>query len=87
MIIKWNEEKNKWLKKNRSICFEEILGSKLIDWRRHPKKEGQELFIFFYKNYFWSVPLIRNKKEIFLKTIYPNRKFKKVFNNEKYKTQ
>ncbi len=80
--IKWNEEKNNWLKENRWVSFEEIL----IKWNflkdiQNPKRENQRIFIYEYNNYPYCLPYVENIDHIFLKTLYPERKFKFLLNN------
>lgn len=82
-FVKWNILKSERLKKERGVSFEEIIRSKLIAVKRHPKKEYQEIMLFEYKGYIWIVPFIKNKDELFLKTLYPSRKYTKIYRKEK----
>ncbi len=76
----WNKEKNEWLKKNRKIGFEEIIllisEGKLIEIIKNPGKryQNQYMFVIIYEDYIYLVPFVKNKDEIFLKTIIPSRK-------------
>lgn len=77
----WNEEKNKLLKLERDVSFEEVLiaieSSGLIDILEHPKKEkypNQKIFVVNINNYAYLVPFVEDKEKIFLKTIVPSRK-------------
>jgi len=89
-IINFNYEKNILLKETRWISFEnviEILENKidLLDDIFHPNIEkypNQKIFIIKFKNYFYSVPYIESEKEIFLKTIFPDRKLLKNYKNK-----
>lgn len=91
-IINWNREKNEWLRKNRGICFEDILfyldNNYLIDDVEHPnqnKYTGQRMMVLNILEYIYLVPYVESEDEIFLKTIIPSRKATKDYlekNNE-----
>ena len=76
--IRWSYLKNERLKRTRGASFEEIIASNLIDVKRHPGREGQNIMLFEYKRYIWVVPYIEEKDHIFLKTLYPSRKYTKA---------
>ncbi len=61
------------------MSFEEIVKAKLIKIKEHPAKIGQHLMLFEAKGYVWVVPCVMMKDEIFLKTLYPSRKYTKMF--------
>lgn len=90
MIYKWNEEKNRKLKSERNISFEDAViaigNNKILDYGANPKKEkypNQEIFILETNGYVYIVPYIyENKKTIFLKTIIPSRKLTKKYFKE-----
>jgi len=75
----WNLLKSERLKRTRGMSFEDIMGSKLIATKKHPKKEHQNIMLFRYKGYVWVVPYVETDKEIFLKTLYPSRKYTKMY--------
>ena len=77
--IQWSAAKNKLLKKSRGICFEEIISAPLIDVLEHPKKTYQKIMLFEYQNYIWVVPFVEDRNFIFLKTIFPSRKYTKLY--------
>ena len=77
--IRWSEIKSRRLKKVRGVSFEEIIASKLIDIRKHPNKENQNILIYQHKGYLWVVPYVMEGDVIFLKTIYPSRKLMKLY--------
>ncbi len=85
IVFNWNSQKNKILKENRGISFEEIVAAidegGLIDIISNPSTSyiHQKCLVVKVKKYIYSVPCIENEKEIFLKTIYPSRKFKKFY--------
>jgi uncharacterized DUF497 family protein len=91
-ILNWNREKNEWLRKNRGICFEDILfyldNNYLIDDVEHPnqvKYSGQRMMVLNIVEYIYLIPYVESEDEIFLKTIIPSRKATKNYmekNNE-----
>jgi len=76
----WNEEKNRWLKENLGIGFEDIVflisGGNLIEVVKHPspKYANQLMFVINLDNYIYLVPFVTDGSEKFLKTIIPSRK-------------
>ncbi|MFH1478717.1 MAG: toxin [Candidatus Omnitrophota bacterium] len=77
--IRWNLLKNERLKKTRGASFEDIINAKLIAIKRHNQREGQNIMLFEYKNYIWIVPYVEDKSHVFLKTLYPSRKYTKIY--------
>ena len=77
--LKWNLLKSERLKKTRGVSFEEMIQSKLIAVKEHPKKANQKIMLFEYKRYIWIVPYVESDIEIFLKTLYPSRKYTKIY--------
>lgn len=78
----WDELKNARLKAERQVCFEDILiainEGNLLDDVLHPNQKqykGQKIFIVAINNYVFLVPYVEDDQKIFLKTIYPSRKF------------
>ena len=77
----WNDEKNRLLKIERNISFEEVIfyieKKQILDILDHPNQEkyrGQKIFVVNINNYALLVPFVENDQEIFLKTIIPSRK-------------
>ena len=85
----WNEEKNRKLKRERQISFEECLSAiesgRILDIIENKEKyPGQKVFILEIGNYAYLVPFVEDRKKIFLKTIIPSRKAtKKYLRNKK----
>jgi uncharacterized DUF497 family protein len=87
MYFDWNEDKNSLLKKERNISFEDILfalkNDKLLEIIQSPSPShpDQKSFVIELNNYAYIVPYVKdlNVDMIFLKTIYPSRKFTKLF--------
>ncbi len=91
MTFTWDDVKNKQLKELRNISFEEIIicisDGRVVTVLEHPRKEtypNQFLYLIEYKDYIHVVPHVydEKKKEIFLKTIYPSRKYTKRYLGE-----
>ncbi len=82
--IRWNLLKSERLKRTRGAAFEDILQGKLIAIKQHPSKKNQKIMLFEYKRYIWVVPYVVNKKaDIFLKTLFPSRKYTKMYKEGK----
>ena len=81
--IKWNKLKSERLKKSRGVSFEEIMKAQLIAVKRHPNKTHQDIMLFEYKSYVWVVPFVKSNGDIFLKTLFPSRKYTKLFKEKK----
>lgn len=77
--IRWNLLKSERLKRTRGVSFEEIIQSKLIAVKKHPKKTHQDLMLFEHKGYIWVVPYVETEQDIFLKTLYPSRSYTKLY--------
>ena len=82
----WSEEKNLWLKLERSISFDEIVEAiqegHLLDFREHPdqfKYPGQYLMVVKIRDYAWVVPCKPEGDKIKLITAYPSRKYTRKF--------
>ena len=80
-IFRWDNEKNELLKKNRGVCFEQIVllmeRAEVLDTIEHPNQErypGQKIAVVMIDTYAYLVPYVENNEEIFLKTIIPSRK-------------
>ena len=71
--------KSERLKKTRGVSFEEIIRSKLIGVKKHPSRKNQNIMLFEYKRYIWIVPCVVEKDFIFLKTLFPSRKYTKEY--------
>jgi uncharacterized DUF497 family protein len=77
----FDPEKNAWLIRERGISFEQIIalieGGKLIQVIEHPDREkypNQLLYEVDVDGYVYVVPVVREGRALFLKTIYPSRK-------------
>ena len=86
MQFEWSEEKNRQLQAERGICFEDIViaihEDKLLDVVKHPnqtKYPDQLLYIVELIDYVYMVPFVKEGETIFLKTIIPSRKLRKMY--------
>ncbi len=90
--IKWSVEKNQHLINCRLVSFEEVLLAlskrKLIKIIPSPTHLAQNCLVVEIRNYAYVIPYVEDDEKIFLKTIYPSRKFTKYFlreeDNERY---
>ena len=89
MLITYGKEKNELLKQSRGIGFEEIIAAidagKVLDVYDHPDQEnypGQKIYVVEALDYIYLVPFVRNDEGIFLKTIIPSRKAKKIYKGD-----
>jgi hypothetical protein len=73
--IRWSLLKNERLKRARGVSFEEILEAELIGVKKHPSRANQNVMLFMYKRYVWVVPYVIDGDSIYLKTLFPSRKY------------
>jgi hypothetical protein len=88
----WEQEKNKKLKKERDVSFEQVVflieNDCVIDIIKHPnqlKYSNQSVYIILIQDYVHLVPFVDSQNERFLKTIIPSRKFTKLYKEGKLK--
>jgi len=81
-VIRWNTTKSARLKRIRGVSFEELVNAECLDIRKHPSRENQGILIYEYKGYIWAVPFVDDGEDMFLKTLYPCRKYKKLYKKE-----
>ncbi len=86
MHFEWDERKNKQLKANRAVCFEDVFiaisEKRLLDILPHHnlvKYPNQKLFIVQIRDYVYCVPFVEDEETIFLKNIIPSRKYQKKY--------
>jgi hypothetical protein len=85
-FIRWNIDKNEQLKKERDICFEDIVlrinTEHVLGVTEHPNQKkypGQMIMIINVDGYAYIVPFVLEENGIFLKTIIPSRKYTKKY--------
>ena len=83
--IYWDLSKSEELKSERGASFEDLLNQgQLVAIKKHPKRENQDIMLFEFKDYIWVVPFVKEKSGIiFLKTLFPSRKYTKIIKEEK----
>lgn len=86
--IEYNEDKNRLLKATRGVCFDDVIelikkDQNIKDVRHHNlnRYQKQRIFVLSINNYTYAVPYVIDlkKKTVFLKTIYPSRKYRKSY--------
>ena len=82
----WDDGKNRKLKAERDIGFEEIVfrieNGDLLDVLEHPDRGRfghQNIFVVRCRDYVWLVPFVESDYSVFLKTIIPGRKATRQF--------
>lgn len=82
--LRFSEEKDRLLRAKRKIGFLEVVEAiennkvlKSIDNPNKKKFPKQKMMLINIKNYIYIVPYIEDENEVFLKTIYPSRKYTK----------
>lgn len=84
MAIIWDERKNSKLKATRGLAFDDvpsfILDKRYLAVLENPSRPNQMIFVVWYKDYTHVVPFIIDADDnIVLKTIFPSRKFHKLY--------
>jgi len=81
--IDWNPGKNKKLTKERGVSFDmcaiKIEREDIIDILENSNYPHQKIFILEIDDYIYMVPFVEDDEKIFLKTIFPSRKFTKLY--------
>lgn len=90
----WDDIKNRLLKKDRDISFEDIIfeieNGNLLDRIKHPnykKYPTQYIFIVKKASYVYAVPFVEDDEKIFLKTIIPSRRATEKYLGKKNEKQ
>lgn len=86
--IKWDVKKSAWLKASSErggVGFEEcvvlIEAGQILDSIDNPSSNhpDQKAFVLEIGGYAYLVPYVETDEEIFLKTVYPSRKFTAIY--------
>ena len=84
--IRWDENKNEWLKRERGVCFEQVVVLfdhdnvlEILDNPNQTNYPGQKIAIMEIDGYAFLVPYEQHGNEIELKTIVPSRKATKQY--------
>ncbi len=78
----WDDLKSQRLKKVRGASFDEVLGGRYIGTFDHHNRQHQKVMLFKFKGYVWVVPFVEKEGIVFLKTLYPSRKYTKLYRKE-----
>ena len=77
--MRWDIHKSEKLKKERGVSFEEIIQARLLGAMEHPSRAHQNILLFEHEDYVWVVPYVFRNNEAFLKTLFPSRKYTKMW--------
>lgn len=86
--IAYAPDKNAWLKAERGICFDDALplleAGAWLDIIEHPNQTqypGRMIFVLELASDCYAVPFVidHDKREIFLKTMFPSRALRKTY--------
>jgi len=87
----WSDEKNVLLKRERNVCFEDVVtaikNNRLLDIIKNQSKnhQDQHCLIIDISSSAYIVPFVKENQTLFLKTIYKSRKqTKKYFKGVEY---
>jgi len=84
MQVLWDNEKNQKLIKERGLSLETfaslILKEKYLAILKNPSRADQKIFVIPFQKYTYVVPfIIDDNQNIVLKTVFPSRKFHKIY--------
>jgi len=84
--VRWNAEKDRLLRKRTDRngiafddCLAKIRAGQIIDIIESRSRPGQRVFVLEFDGYAYRVPFVENDEEIFLKTVYPDRKLTRKY--------
>jgi uncharacterized DUF497 family protein len=81
--IVWDETKNEFLKRTRGVCFEDVAkiirDNNEIDMIVNHTKVDQDYYVVKLNEYIHLVPCLIKNEQIVLKTIFPSRKYNKIY--------
>ena len=81
--INYNEDKRTKVLSERGIDIQLIAYMiyewQIIDRMENSARNGQIAYVVLYNNYCCVVPCVEDDKEIFIKTAYFSRKYKKLY--------
>jgi hypothetical protein len=77
--MRWCIEKDRALKYQYGVSFEVLLQCRKICTMDHPSRHNQNLMLFEREGYVWVIPFVIGENEIFLKALYPSRKYTRLY--------
>ena len=83
--ILWNEEKNSLLLEQYGVGFGDVVlamrAGHIVTSKSHPNRDrypNQSIMVLWINDYPYVVPYIEDENSVFLKTLYPSRKWKRL---------
>lgn len=87
--LHWSEQKNSDLKARYGLGFETVVVAlqekRIIEDMPHPDQirfPHQRMLTVLIESYTWCVPYIASEGVMFLKTMYPSRKFHRRYRDQ-----
>lgn len=77
--FRWSILKNSKLKAMRGVAFDELLKEEYLGALKHLQRKNQRLLLFLYDAYVWVIPCVVEDEYIFLKTLFPSRKYMRLY--------
>lgn len=84
--LSWSHKKDEWLRRERGVSFVDVetalLNGLLLADKPHPSSERfphQRIMIVEIRREIYVVPYVTDNFGIFLKTIYPSRKARRLY--------
>ena len=88
--IEYSKEKDEIIKKRHGISFRSIKHAvnkgnllAIFDNPNQKRYPEQRLLLVKMNNYVYAVPFVEDDEKIFLKTVFPSRKYTKLFLKKK----
>jgi hypothetical protein len=79
--LTWDPLKNEWLKRERGVSFEEMIQMPFLGMTTNHSRPYQKMLVYVFNGYIWVIPCVDNDNGFFLKTMYPSRRFQKLWKN------
>jgi uncharacterized DUF497 family protein len=84
--FEWNKDKNETLKQTRGVSFEDVVealtNDQLItEFLGEGQYAHQKYYVLEINNYPHTVPYVEDDEKIFLKTIFPDRRYKHLISD------
>jgi uncharacterized DUF497 family protein len=87
IAFEWDDEKDAELRRTRGVGFEMVLEAiadgGLVSVLRHPVRTHQQIMVVRLDGYIHLVPFVSDGPRRFLTTIYPSRKFNRIYGDER----
>ena len=87
MEIVWSAAKDRKLKATRNVSFEDVvpilLENRYLAVLENPSRPGQTIFLVRLRDFTYVVPFEIEGDKLILKTIFPSRRFHKLYAQRK----